>query len=84
MKGSDLDIVTINKVIYGHGDPNAPNCLWDKFNKLWDKFNKLWETVKPRLGKRRGKIIIMGTGGENGNFKNLWELKLKKEKDETN
>ena len=68
LKGSNIDIININRTLYGYGDPDALNLTADQIFEIWEK-------ALPKLSKKRGKIIITSTpiGINDCDFKNLWD-----------
>lgn len=69
LKGAPIDLVSMNKIVFGSRDPDFPDECVPISDEMWNK-------VKPKLsGVSTGKIIITSTphGMNNSEFFKRWD-----------
>jgi len=69
LKGTSIDIASINMAFFGSADPDCPNISKEQLEQMWDK-------AMPKLKKDNiGRVIITSTASNNSGieFKKLWE-----------
>ena len=57
LKGSSINIVNVNRFLYGYGDPDALNICSKQLKEMF-------EAAKPRLNDKIGAAMLYGTGGD--------------------